>query len=230
MTRVLGDSKIVGKITGKKKAKSYATLSAPALLTSGSLDQLGALTYMVARMNDSSSTFMEKSLFCSIAFSCFALCTMAQTTAPTPGSAARKHADEVDRRGDQGMGFSHEMTGHHFHLLSDGGAVEVEAKSPNDEGSKSAVRRHMLEIAGMFRKGDFSLPMFIHDTVPPGVEVMKRLKDQIIYTAENTPKGAQVRIATTNSEALAAVHEFLRFQIKDHRTGDPLALQPNRSS
>jgi hypothetical protein len=50
------------------------------------------------------------------------------------------------------------------------------------------------------------------------VEVMKRLKDQIAYTAENTGKGAQVRIVTGNPEALGAVHEFLRFQIKDHRT------------
>lgn len=81
-------------------------------------------------------------------------------------------------------------------------------------------------IAGMFGQGDFSLPMFIHDTVPPGVEVMKRLKAQISYTAENTAQGAQVRITTSDPEALAAVHEFLRFQIKDHRTGDRTTVEP----
>jgi hypothetical protein len=59
------------------------------------------------------------------------------------------------------------------------------------------------------------------------MEVMKRLKNEIIYTAENTAKGAQVRVVTRIPEALAAVHEFLRFQIKDHRTGDPLAIQVN---
>ena len=64
------------------------------------------------------------------------------------------------------------------------------------------------------RQGDFSLPMFIHDAVPPGVEMMKRLKDQIAYTAENAAKGAQVRIVTGNPEALVAVHEFLRFRSK----------------
>jgi hypothetical protein len=47
------------------------------------------------------------------------------------------------------------------------------------------------------------------------------------YTAENTAQGAQARIATSNPEALTAVHEFLRFQIKDHRTGDPLTVQAN---
>jgi hypothetical protein len=101
----------------------------------------------------------------------------------------------------------------------------VESDSPNDNASKEAIRRHMQKIAGMFAQGDFSLPMFIHDAVPPGVEVMKRLKNQIVYTAENTDKGAQVRILTTNPEALVAVHEFLRFQIRDHRTNDPLSMQ-----
>ena len=150
---------------------------------------------------------------------------MAQTTAPTPTAADAQRAAEVDQRGDQGMGFSHAMTDHHFHLSPDGGSIEVESDSANDNASKEAIRRHMQKIAGMFAQGNFSLPMFIHDTIPPGVEVMKRLKDQIAYTAENTAKGAQVRIATGNTEALAAVHEFLRFQIKDHRTNDPLAIQ-----
>jgi hypothetical protein len=35
----------------------------------------------------------------------------------------------VDQRGDQGMGFSHTMTDHHFHLCFDGGVIEVECNS-----------------------------------------------------------------------------------------------------
>jgi hypothetical protein len=86
---------------------------------------------------------------------------------------------------------------------------------------------HLERIAGMFAQGNFSLPMFIHDAVPPGVAVMQHLKGQITYTAENTAQGAQVRIATSNPEALTAIHEFLRFQIRDHRTSDPLTVQPS---
>ena len=168
---------------------------------------------------------MNKVLSCMVAFSLFTLRIMAQTTTPSQTAADAQRAAEVDQRGDEGMGFSHAMTGHHFHLFPDGGSIEVESDSPDDNASKEAIRRHMQKIAGMFAQGDFSLPMFIHDTVPPGVEVMKRLKDQIVYTAENTAKGAQVRIVTRNPEALVAVHEFLRFQIKDHRTNDPLAIQ-----
>ena len=142
----------------------------------------------------------------------------------TPPQSNKQHADGVDQRGDQGMGFSHTLTGHHFRLLADGGAIEVEADHPDDNASKAAIRKHMEMIAGMFGRGDFTLPKFIHNTIPPGVEVMKRLKGQITYTAKKTADGAMVRIATKNQEALAAIHEFLRFQIKDHRTGDSLTV------
>src|ERR1700722_6868272 len=173
---------------------------------------------------------MNKVLSCVVALSLFALPLMAQTTTPSPTAAGAQRAAEVDQRGDEGMGFSHSMTGHHFHLFPDGGSIEVESDSPDDNASKEAIRRHMQKIAGMFAQGDFSLPMFIHDMVPPGVEAMKRLKDQITYTAQKTAKGAQLRIATRSPQALIAVHEFLRFQIKDHRTGDSLAIQQTKTS
>jgi hypothetical protein len=173
---------------------------------------------------------MNKRGSCVAALSLYVLPIAAQTKAPAPGTAGVQPGAAVDQRGDQGMGFSHTMTDHHFHLCFDGGVIEVESNSLDDDASKEAIRRHMQKIAGMFAQGDFSLPMFIHDTVPPGVEAMKNLKDQITYTAEKTAKGAQVRIATRNPQALIAVHEFLRFQIKDHRTGDSLAVQANPSS
>ena len=47
---------------------------------------------------------------------------------------------------------------------------------------------------------------------------MKRLKKSV-FTVENTNKGAK---CGGNPEAMVAIIEFLRFQIKDHRTGDSL--------
>ena len=55
---------------------------------------------------------------------------------------------------------------------------------------------------------------------------MRRLKARITYTYEETPAGGRVRISTRDKQALAAVHAFLRFQIADHRTGDPTTIQP----
>jgi hypothetical protein len=135
------------------------------------------------------------------------------------------HFKDVDKRGDSAMGFSHEMTSHHFLLFRNGGAIEIEADSPNDSASKEAIRDHLIKIAGMFSQGDFQLPMLIHATVPPGVDTMKRLRDQINYAVEIAPKGALLRITTVNPEALKAVHDFLRFQIVDHRTNDPSEIK-----
>ena len=83
----------------------------------------------------------------------------------------------------------------------------------------------MNMIAGMFAEGNFSIPMFVHNAVPPGVEKLKQLKKEITYAAENTPRGAQVRITTKNSEAIKAIHDFLRFQIEEHRTGDSMEVK-----
>ena len=57
----------------------------------------------------------------------------------------------------------------------------------------------------MFSEGNFNVPMFIHAQVPPGVDVMQRLKDRINYEFAKTRRGALLRISTTDAEALDAV-------------------------
>jgi hypothetical protein len=130
----------------------------------------------------------------------------------------------VEARGDQAMGFSHAMTAHHFTLTSTGGRIFAEANSPSDVASRDAIRRHMRHIAAAFGAGNFEMPMFIHDRTPPGVPTMKRLKDHISYSARDTERGAEVVVETSDREALAAVHQFLQFQIEDHHTGDSLEV------
>jgi hypothetical protein len=147
----------------------------------------------------------------------------------TTEKAMADHHEGVNSRGDQAMGFSHEKTTHHFLLRSNGGVIAIEVNDPMDTESRDEIRQHLMHIAGMFSAGDFEAPMFIHDRVPPGVPAMKRLQKQITYTFEILEHGAQIRIATKNSEAVKAVHDFLRFQITDHKTGDPLALEAGKA-
>ena len=60
-----------------------------------------------------------------------------------------------------------------------------------------------------------------HDSIPiKGLALMKEKHAEISYTFEELPAGRRVRIKTTNSNALKAIHDFLRFQIEDHHTGD----------
>lgn len=130
------------------------------------------------------------------------------------------HHKAVDERGDHVMGFSHEKTTHHFRLYADGGAIEVTANDPKDNEGRDQIRMHLSHIAKMFAAGDFNAPMLIHDRVPPGVPAMQRLDADIGYRYEDIANGGRVRISTKNKEAVAAIHDFLKFQIADHRTGD----------
>ncbi len=141
-----------------------------------------------------------------------------------PASSSDLHHQGVNERGDKVMGFSHEKTTHHFRLYTDGGAIEAEANSAEDTASREQIHTHFTHITRMFAAGDFSAPMLIHQQDPPGTAVMKRLREQIQYTLEDAPRGARLRITTQNAEALRAVHAFLRFQIRDHQTGDSTAV------
>jgi len=128
--------------------------------------------------------------------------------------------DGVVQRGDHVMGFSHDATTHHFHLLKDGGEIAVTANDSNDKTSIEQIRAHLNHIVGMFSKGNFNAPMLIHDTNPPGVATMTRLKSDIRYTIFEIPRGAKIRIETSGPETTDAVHAFLLFQIVEHKTGD----------
>jgi len=127
----------------------------------------------------------------------------------------------MNERGAKGMGFSQTATTHHFLLKPDGGAIQVEVKDPSDAADRDNVRMHLRHIAEAFKAGDFEIPMFVHDTVLPGVPEMNRLREKISYTYEETSRGGRVTISSSDQEALRAIREFLVFQIREHQTGDP---------
>ncbi|HEY3123094.1 MAG TPA: hypothetical protein VGK70_03430, partial [Thermoanaerobaculia bacterium] len=89
-----------------------------------------------------------------------------------------------------------------------------------DSESRDLIRTHLAHIAKMFSEGDFDAPMLIHEKAPPGMPAMKELKSAIRYEFQPTERGGSVAISTNNAGALEAVHQFLRFQIEDHKTGD----------
>jgi hypothetical protein len=160
------------------------------------------------------------------------LCALPLTTAPAIAQEAEhdhancpmhaQHMKDLDQRGDATMGFDHERTTHHFLITDQGGVIQVEANDPKDTESRDQIRHHLADIAGKFAAGDFSDPAKIHDRVLPGVPEMIRLKDAITWRYEEKERGGQVVITTADPAARSAVHDFLRAQIADHRTGDPV--------
>ena len=133
------------------------------------------------------------------------------------------HQHDVDSRHDT-FGMSHETTQHSFRLLKDGGAIEL--RTTNDDADTTAmIQKHMREVTSDFSRGDFAKPLFVHGVIPDGAARMKELAASITYTFEALPNGGRIRITTKNADALKAVHEFLRFQIKDHGTKDSGAIE-----
>lgn len=143
-----------------------------------------------------------------------------------PGAALQSQtttggAHHLDARGRQVMGFDQQKTTHHFLLYEDGGAIDVSVKDAANTTDRDAIRSHLPHIAHLFAAGDFKAPMLVHDKKDvPGTKDLARLKDKITYTYVETPAGGRVNIVTTDKDAIAAVHAFLKFQIDDHKTGD----------
>lgn len=143
-----------------------------------------------------------------------------EATKPSPGHDAHS---AMNARGEsaRGMGFSQDSTVHHFLLKPDGGVIQVEVKNSSDTANRDIIRVHLAHVAREFSQGNFALPMFIHDSIPPGTAAMKRLRKKIVYAYEETSCGARVVIKTADPAARDAVHDFLRYQIREHQTGDP---------
>src|ERR1700733_6607255 len=101
----------------------------------------------------------------------------------------QQHQAEVEKHGDEAMGFPHDKTAHHFRLLPDGGAIEVTVNDAKDAENLGMIRMHMKHIREMFSNGDFSIPMFVHSEVPPGTTEMRDRRADITYSFEEVPTG-----------------------------------------
>lgn len=143
-----------------------------------------------------------------------------------PGAAAARRADAardsafagVQARGEQVMGVDQYTSTHVFEPLPDGGRIELQRDAPDSAGT-AVIRAHMEHIAAAFGAGDFTLPGVVHARDVPGTAVMAAKRSAITYTVEPLPRGAALRIRTTDPDALQAVHDFLAFQRQDHHAG-----------
>ena len=135
----------------------------------------------------------------------------------------------MNDRSAMAMGFDQDKTIHHFYLYEDGGAIAIVANDPADTKNRDAIRSHLPHISMMFGDGNFDVPMLVHDSANvPGTKVMAARKGMITYQYVETPMGGRVDIVTTDKDALAAVHDFLKYQIAEHKTGDPLTTSKRK--
>jgi hypothetical protein len=143
-------------------------------------------------------------------------------TATPPAAAGPAPADTafhaLQERGRQTMGVDQYTSTHRFDALPDGGRIELQ-RDGDDPAGVETIRAHLQQAAAAFAAGDFAMPAFVHMREMPGVADMARLRDRITYAYTPLPRGGQVRITTTDPEAVRAVHAFMAAQRMDHHSG-----------
>ena len=122
----------------------------------------------------------------------------------------------LKQRGKKAMKVDQDQSLHRFDSLKDGGRIELQSTT-NDAGAIAGIREHFKGIDAEFRRGDFSNPMFVHAGEVPGTSVMAAKKDRITYAGADLPRGAELRLRTSDPDAIEAIHAFLAFQRREHR-------------
>jgi hypothetical protein len=150
-------------------------------------------------------------------------CTRTPETAESAGARRAAAAADtgfaaVQDRGRMAMEVDQYTSTHVFEPLPDGGRIELQ-RDVADSAGQARVLAHMGRIAAAFSTGDFRLPGFVHAREVPGTRVMAAERGKISYTVESLPRGAALRLRTTDNAAVEAIHEFLAFQRMDHRAG-----------
>jgi len=125
----------------------------------------------------------------------------------------------MQERGHAVMGVDQYTSSHVFENLPDGGRIVLERDSASDTSGIATIRAHMQSIATAFREGDFEKPFQVHVQVVPGTAVMAARHGAIDYSVIDRPRGAEVRIRSADTAAVAAIHAFLDFQRGAHHAG-----------
>jgi len=124
----------------------------------------------------------------------------------------------VQMRGRAAMGVDQYTSTHFFQPLPDGGRIELQ-RDVADSAGPAQILSHVREIATAFAAGDFEVPGFVHARDVPGTRVMAARRSTISYRVESLPRGAALRLTTSDPKTREAIHEFLAFQRQDHRAG-----------
>jgi len=122
----------------------------------------------------------------------------------------------MQSRGETVMGVDQYTSAHVFEDLPDGGRIVLDRDTESDTAGIARVREHMHAIAAAFAAGDFARPFQVHATAVPGTSLMAARRSAISYQEVDRPRGAEVRIRTSDATAVAAVHQFLAFQRGAH--------------
>jgi hypothetical protein len=121
----------------------------------------------------------------------------------------------MQHRGGMAMGVDQYTSTHKFDVTPDGGTVQLQ-RDTNDSLGVAQIRAHMKLIQHAFEAGDFSTPAFVHAQDMPGTAVMTKKRGAIKYAYADLPLGGEVRVTSSDPEAIKAIHDFMLAQRAEH--------------
>ena len=133
-------------------------------------------------------------------------------------SAADTAFGKMQQRGGMAMGVDQYTSVHKFDVTPDGGRIQLQ-RDTNDSLGVAQIRAHMKLIQHAFEAGDFSTPAFVHARDMPGTAVMTKKRSAINYAYADLPLGGEVRITSSDQEAIKAIHDFMLAQRAEHHAG-----------
>jgi len=142
-------------------------------------------------------------------------------------SYARRAYSE-NERGEKAMGFLKLPATHSFLTeRGKGGVIKSRLKTPPmlpiETKSGCTWDTSQKHFKRRFRH---SVDLCVHDTVPPGVPEMKRLRKNIQYAfEENSGCGDALLFPLRTKKPLKPSIDSCASQIEEHKTGDPLDVR-----
>ncbi|SRR5258708_15885097 len=85
---------------------------------------------------------------------------------------ASQHQADVEKHGDEAMGFPHDKTTHHFRLYSDGGAIEVSVNDTRNFQNMQAIRSQLTHCDDVLQW------RILHSNVRPRPNAARRTCDE----------------------------------------------------
>lgn len=135
--------------------------------------------------------------------------------APFAARAGNSQRNMVMEHGAQVMPFDQKQAMHMFLPSATGGVVEIVVHDM-DATQIALVRSHLLQEAAMFTRGDYSDPAYIHGKTMPGLARLESAASRVSVRYFETPTGAAITLASADQDLVAAIHQWLVAQQRDH--------------
>ena len=148
-----------------------------------------------------------------------AIIALALVVVPLAARADNPDENMVVEYGAQVMPFDQTQAKHMFLPSAGGGVVEIVVHNM-DATQIALVRSHLLQEAAMFARGDYSDPAYIHGKTMPGLDRLKSGASRVSVRYFETPSGAAITLASDDQDLVAAIHQWLAAQQRDHSLSD----------